>query len=200
MKIGILGSGNVGQALFEGFKKYGYTVSIGSRDVKKHKGTVNYKDAANDADIIVLAVKGTAANDVLRLVGNIDDKIIIDATNPISDNPPVNGVISFYTTLDKSQMERLQEDFPKAKFVKAFNSIGAAHMVNPKFSEKPTMFMCGNDAGAKKEVAKILEKFGFESEDMGNAESARIIEPLCILWCIPGFLHNDWNHAFRLLH
>jgi predicted dinucleotide-binding enzyme len=96
-------------------------------------------------------------------------------------------------------MEDLQETFPEARFVKAFNSIGSAYMVNPDFESKPTMFICGNDEGAKTEVSVILDIFGFEVEDMGGAEAARAIEPLCILWCIPGFLQNQWSHAFKLM-
>lgn len=61
------------------------------------------------------------------------------------------------------------------------------------------MFICGNNADAKNGVIEILERFGWEIEDMGLVEAARAIEPLCILWCIPGFLHNQWMHAFKLL-
>jgi 8-hydroxy-5-deazaflavin:NADPH oxidoreductase len=98
-------------------------------------------------------------------------------------------------------MERLQRIAPDAQFVKAFNSVGSGLMVNPDFGDgtKPTMFICGNNDDAKKKVRGILEKFGFETEDMGKAESARAIEPLCILWCIPGFISNEWAHAFKLL-
>jgi len=133
-------------------------------------------------------------------IENLDGKTIIDATNPIADVPPENGVLKFFTTLDKSLMEELQSMFTKANFVKAFNSIGSAFMVNPDFNgEKPTMFICGNDEKAKKEVSELLSKFGFEVEDMGKVEAARAIEPLCMLWCIPGFLKNEWTHAFKLL-
>jgi len=97
-------------------------------------------------------------------------------------------------------MERLQREFPTANFVKAFNSVGAACMVNPKFAGgKPTMFICGNNEAAKKTVGTVLDQFGWEIADMGTAEAARAIEPLCILWCIPGFRQNDWVHAFKLL-
>ncbi len=98
-------------------------------------------------------------------------------------------------------MERLQNIAPDAQFVKAFNSVGSGLMINPDFRDntKPTMFICGNNDDAKKKVYEILERFGFETEDMGKAESARAIEPLCILWCIPGFLRNEWTHAFKLL-
>jgi hypothetical protein len=99
-------------------------------------------------------------------------------------------------------MERLQKAFPDAKFVKAFNSVGAALMVNPSFpgGARPTMFYCGNDAAAKATVAKILDQFGWDGADMGTARAARAIEPLAQLWCIPGFRDNQWtNHAFHLM-
>jgi predicted dinucleotide-binding enzyme len=128
-------------------------------------------------------------------------KTVIDTTNPIADAPPQNGVLKFFTSLDESLMERLQKIAPDAQFVKALNSVGSGLMINPNFSDnmKPTMFICGNNEDAKKKVYEILEKFGFEIEDMGKAEAARAIEPLCILWCIPGFLRNEWTHAFKLL-
>ncbi len=97
-------------------------------------------------------------------------------------------------------MERLQNAYQEANFVKAFNSIGSSVMINPDFGvEKPTMFICGNSLKAKDEVTEICSLFGFEAMDMGTVEAARAIEPLCMLWCIPGFRENKWNHAFRLL-
>jgi predicted dinucleotide-binding enzyme len=97
-------------------------------------------------------------------------------------------------------MEDLQREFPSAHFVKAFNSVGAPRMVDPQFkSGKPTMFICGNSAPAKAEVTAILDQFGWETADMGAIEAARAIEPLCMLWCIPGFTRNQWTHAFKLL-
>ena len=131
---------------------------------------------------------------------NLNEKTIMDATNPIAEAPPVNGVLQFFTSLDDSLMERLQKNFPGAHFVKAFNSVGSHLMVNPDFGgARPSMFICGNEESAKREVAGILGQFGWEVEDMGGAEAARVIEPLCILWCIPGFKNNQWAHAFKLL-
>ena len=153
-------------------------------------------------ELVVLAVKGTVAAEALRAAGaaNLSGKTIIDATNPIADAPPTNGVLKFFTSLDESSMERLQREFPDAHFVKAFNSVGSTRMVNPEFDGgKPTMFICGNDAAAKQTVTGILDEFGWEVADMGAAEGARAIEPLCILWCIPGFLRQEWTHAFKLL-
>jgi 8-hydroxy-5-deazaflavin:NADPH oxidoreductase len=212
MKIGILGSGIVGQTLALGFEKYGYDVLIGSRSPGKlnqwkndggFKGALGtFSDAAGFGEILVLAVKGSAAEEALRLSGkeNHMDKIVIDTTNPIDDAPPVNGVLQFFTAQNNSLMELLQKSFPHLRLVKAFNCIGSVHMVNPVFSEgKPSMFICGNDKNAKSEVTGILDKFGFITEDMGNAEAARAIEPLCILWCIPGLRENQWGHAFKLI-
>jgi len=131
---------------------------------------------------------------------NLSGKTVIDTTNPIADSPPDNGVLKFFTELTDSLLERLQRTFPEAHFVKAFNSVGSSLMINPDFgTEKPTMFICGNNQQAKDEVAAICSLFGFDPEDMGTVEAARAIEPLCMLWCIPGFRENKWHHAFRLL-
>jgi predicted dinucleotide-binding enzyme len=167
------------------------------------KGPVgSFADASKFADLAVLAVKGTAAVEALRAAGgaNLVGKVVIDATNPIADSPPTNGVLKYFTNLDESLMERLQREFSDARFVKAFNSVGSAHMVNPQFkSGKPTMFICGNDEAAKRIVNGILDQFGWETADMGKVEAARAIEPLCMLWCIPGLLRQEWSHAFKLL-
>jgi predicted dinucleotide-binding enzyme len=167
------------------------------------KGRVgSFRDTAAFGEVVVLAVKGGVAADALRAAGaeNLAGKPVIDATNPIVDAPPTNGVLKFFTTLDESLMERLQREFTAVRFVKAFNSVGNALMVDPRYQGgKPTMFICGNDEAAKHVVRGILDQFGWETADMGKAESARAIEPLCILWCIPGFLRNEWTHAFKLL-
>jgi hypothetical protein len=163
----------------------------------------NFAQTAAFGDIIVLAVKGLAATDALHTVGPklLSNKTIIDTTNPIADAPPTNGVLKFFTDLDQSLMEELQESFPNTRFVKAFSCVGSHLMVDPSFEggQKPSMFICGNDADAKAAVKEITDQFGFVAEDMGGAEAARAIEPLCMLWCIPGFLSNKWNHAFKLL-
>ena len=210
-KIGIIGSGQVGQILGSGFIKHGCQVMVGSRDTaklaewKKKAGakakTGSVAEAAAFGDILVLAVKGSAAREALQAAGatHLAGKTVIDATNPLADAPPVNGVLKFFTDLNHSLMEQLQESFPQAHFVKAFSSVGGAFMVNPNFGTKPTMFICGNNDQAKKEVWEVLEAFGWETEDMGGAEAARAIEPLCMLWCIPGLRENRWQHAFKLL-
>jgi len=211
MKIGIIGSGVVAQTLGSGFLKHGHEVMLGTRDPAKladwlkanPKGTVDgFAVTGKFAEVVILAVKGGVVADAVRAVGlvNLAGKTVIDATNPITEEAPVNGVLKFSTSINLSQMEKLQEAFPEAHFVKAFNSVGASQMVNPTYKEgKPTMFICGNDEGAKQQVTTILDQFGWETADMGKVEAARAIEPLCILWCIPGFLHNQWTHAFKLL-
>ena len=211
MKVGVLGSGDVAKVLATGFLNHGHDVMMGTRsaaklsewETKNPSGRVgSLEDAAKFADLVVLAVKGTAALDALRAAGeaNLTGKPVIDATNPIADVPPRNGVLSFFSSLDESLMEILQREFPDARFVKAFNSVGNARMVNPQFNGgKPTMFICGNDDGAKKTATEILDQFGWETADMGKAEAARAIEPLCMLWCIPVFLRNEYTHAFKLL-
>ncbi len=211
MKVGILGSGDVAKALAGGFLKHGHEVTLGTRtpaslaDWAKQNPRARVESLAGTAkfaELVVLAVKGTAAAEALRLAGtaNLSGKTVVDATNPIADTPPSKGILKFFTTLDESLMERLQREFPGSRFVKAFNSVGSACMVDPRFKDgKPTMFLCGDDEAAKKSVTTILEQFGWEAADMGGAEAARAIEPLCILWCIPGFLRNEWTHAFKLL-
>jgi predicted dinucleotide-binding enzyme len=211
MQVGILGSGEVAKSLGRGFLAHGHEVMLGTRTpaqladwkTREPRGRVGSPaETAAFGALVVLAVKGSAAGDALRGAGtaNLAGKVVIDATNPIADAPPVNGVLKFFTSLDESLMERLQRDHPQVRFVKAFNSVGHALMVNPRLSGgKPTMFICGNDDAAKQVVRGILDQFGWEVADMGQAEAARAIEPLCILWCIPGFLRQEWAHAFKLV-
>lgn len=211
MKVGILGSGDVAKALAAGFIKHGHQVMVGSRTPAKladwaaqnpKAATGTFSGAAAFGELVVLAVKGTAAHEAMHQAGDahLAGKPVIDATNPIADAPPVNGLLRFFTNLDESLMEQLQKRHPDARLVKAFNSVGSASMVNPQFKGgKPTMFICGDDEAAKIKVGEILDQFGWETADMGTASSARAIEPLCMLWCIPGFLRNDWVHAFKLL-
>jgi len=212
-KIGIFGSGIVAKTLAGGFIKNGYKVCLGTGHPEKladwkaaqgdNASVGSFADTARFGDLLVLAVKGGAAIEVLESAGkdNLAGKTVIDTCNPIEAAPPVNGVLKYFTSINLSLMEQIQNAFPNVNFVKAFNSIGAPLMVNPDFGDtKPTMFICGNNPGAKKEVAEINNLFGFDTEDMGHAEAARAIEPLCMLWCITGLTTNVWNgHAFKLL-
>jgi predicted dinucleotide-binding enzyme len=211
-KIGIIGSGVVGVTLANGFIAHGYDVLISTntpakRDDLKAKThgraqVGSFADAAMFGDPVVLATKGTAAESALRAAGveHLEGKTVIDTTNPIADTPPVNGVLQYFTSQNESLMERLQRLAPSANFVKAFSCVGNAMMVNPMLpGGPPTMFICGNSEPAKAVVSTILTQFGFETEDVGTVEGARAIEPLCILWCIPGFRGAGWTHAFKLL-
>ena len=210
-KVAVIGTGVVGLVLADGFLKHGYEVIRTSRDLSKledwPKGAgakasvLSVADAAQAADIIVLAVKGAGAEETVAACGaGLAGKTVLDTSNPIANAPPTNGVLSFFTTLDNSLMERLQKKAPGAHFVKAFSCTGSPFMVNPDFGGiRPTMFICGNDKGAKAEARTILDQFGWDTEDLGAVEAARAIEPLCILWCIPGLTGGGWNHAFKLL-
>lgn len=213
MKIGIIGSGIVGQVLARAFFSEGHQVILGTRDINKGDlmkfksenptiGLGTFEETASRSELLVLAVGGGVVLEAIGLAGknNFSGKIVIDPTNPIAKEPPVNGVLKFFTDQNSSLLERIQEALPEARLVKAFNCVGNAHMYKPEFNgQVPTMFICGNDDAAKKTVTGILQRFGWETADMGMAESARAIEPLCMLWCIPGILTGQWNHAFKLL-
>ncbi len=210
-KVAVVGSGVVGQVLADGFLKHGYSVVRASREPEKladwlrgagaHASTGTPAEATKSADLVVLAVKGAGAEEAVAACGSgLDGKTVLDTTNPIGNKPPINGVLSYFTTFDESLMERLQKQAPNARFVKAFSCVGSNFMVNPSFAgTKPTMFICGSSAEAKAEAKTVLDQFGWEVEDLGAVEAARGIEPLCILWCIPGLSGKGWNHAFKLL-
>jgi len=211
MKIGIIGSGVVARTLAAGFIKHGHEVTLGTRDASKLAGfaestrgvrVAGSAEAAAFGDVVVLAVKGGAALQAARDAGaGLDGKTVLDATNPIADAAPVDGVLPYFTGRNESLMEWLQEAHPKARFVKAFNSVGAGRMVDPDFGgTRPTMFIAGNDAQAKATATTLLAQLGWDTADMGTAAAARAIEPLAMLWCIPGFREGSWMHAFKLLH
>lgn len=212
-KIAVIGTGVVGKTLATGLLAHGYRVVMGSRDAQKLESIRSeighglevgtFAEAAAAGELVVLAVKGTAASAALQLCGadHIAGKVIIDTTNPIADAPPVNGVLQFFTGPNDSLLEQLQSSFAEARFVKAFSCVGSPYMVDPNFpGGRPTMFIGGNDDAAKRVVQQLLDELGWDTEDMGAAESARAIEPLCQLWCIPGLREGRWNHAFKLLH
>jgi predicted dinucleotide-binding enzyme len=211
MKVGVLGSGTVGQVLAAGLLKHGHEAMIGTRDPSKlaewkaqnPKAKVGtFPETARFGDLVMLASLGRAATQVVELAGpeNLNGKVLVDTTNPLSDAPPVNGVLPFFTGPNESLAEVIQALVPSARVVKAFNSVGAGRMVNPHYEEgTPTMFICGNDESAKADVSAIIRQFGWEPYDCGNIAAARALEPLCMLWCIPGFLRNQWTHAFKLL-
>jgi len=211
MKVGVIGSGDVAKTLAGGFLKHGHEVAMGTREPAKladwlkqnpKARAASSEEAARFGELVVLAVKGTASAAALRAAGAdaVAGKTVIDATNPLADVAPENGVLKYFTNLGESLMEQLQKEFPSAHLVKAFNSVGNGRMVNPQYAGgRPTMFICGNNEEAKTMVTGIIDQFGWETEDMGSVEAARAIEPLCMLWCLPGFTRNQWGHAFKLL-
>jgi predicted dinucleotide-binding enzyme len=212
MDIGVIGSGTVGETLANGFLKHGHRVMRGSRDPQKladwaagqgaNASVGDFAATARFGQLVVLAVKGTGAEDAVRAAGveNLAGKPVIDTTNPIAPTAPEKGVLRFFTNYESSLMERLQLVAPKAHFVKAFSCVGSHQMIDPQLpGGPPTMFICGDSIEAKRQVEALLREVGWDSEDMGSVEAARAIEPLCILWCIPGFLKNQWSHAFKLL-
>ncbi len=211
-KYAVMGSGLVGQVLADGLLSQGHEVMRASREPSKLAAWLSgagpkarigtFAEAAQWGEQVLLAVKGSGAEQAVELAGvdNLAGKIVIDATNPIADLPPQHGVLRFFTTLDESLMERLQRKAPAARFVKAFSCVGNAFMIHPNLpGGPPSMFICGNDDAAKASVRALLTEVGWETVDMGAVEAARAIEPLCILWCIPGFTQNRWGHAFKLL-
>jgi 8-hydroxy-5-deazaflavin:NADPH oxidoreductase len=213
MRVGILGSGIVGRTLGAGFLQHGHQAMLGTRDPDKPEAADwvrdspgakagTFEEATRFGEIVVLAGLGRAMEGIVDLAGppNFSGKTVIDATNPLAEEPPANGVLKYTTGPNESLAERIQAKLPAARVVKAFNSVGNALMIHPQFSQgTPTMFYCGDSEEAKAQVAGIIRQFGWEPYDCGTIVSARALEPLCMLWCLPGFLRNDWNHAFKML-
>lgn len=213
MKIGVLGSGSVGQTLAGGFLKHGHQVTIGTRNpagdgLKKWQGenpkgrAGTYADAAKFGELLVIATRGGVVTQVIESAGrgNFAGKVLIDVNNPIAEAPPVNGVLEFFTGPNESLGETIQAFAREARVVKAFNSVGAGRMVNPHYEQgTPTMFIAGEDAAAKEVVSGLIRELGWEPFDCGGIIASRALEPLCMLWCIPGFRQNQWTHAFKLL-
>jgi predicted dinucleotide-binding enzyme len=213
MKIGILGSGVVGQTLGAGFLQQGHSVMMGTRKpdsaevrgwTAKTPGALagTFAEAARFGDALVLVVLGRVVEQAIQLAGpeNFAGKTVLDATNPIADGPPVDGVLPFFTGPTESLGEKIQLLLPAARVVKAFNSVGSARMIHPQYEQgPPTMFICGNNAVGKVEASTLIRELGWEPFDCGGIRAARAIEPLCMLWCIPGFRNNQWTHAFKLL-
>jgi len=213
MKVGILGSGTVGKTLAGGFLKHGHEAMLGTRDPGKpdvqqwvretagaRAGT--FEQSAQFGELVVVATLGRAAEEAVTMAGaaKLAGKAVIDTTNPIADAAPVGGVLGYFTGPNESLAERIQARIPQAHVVKAFNSVGAGLMINPRLQQgTPTMFYCGDDAAAKSQVAEVIRQFGWEPFDCGGLVAARALEPLCILWCLPGFQRNDWMHAFKML-
>lgn len=211
MHIGILGSGGVAQALGTGFLKLGHDVKLGSREpaklkpwvaqAGKHASAGSFEETARFADIAVLATLWSGTESALKLAGappSLAGKLVMDVTNPLIYETGKMPRLALGHT--DSGGEQVQRWLPQSKVVKAFNTVGHAHMVDPKFAGgPPDMFICGDDASAKQVVAGFCKSFGWGVVDAGGIEGARLLEPLCILWVEYGLRSQTWNHAFRLL-
>ncbi|MGD0729419.1 MAG: NADPH-dependent F420 reductase [Candidatus Micrarchaeaceae archaeon] len=213
MKIGIIGSGDVGKALASGFAALGNEVVIGSRDPNNEKiktavekmgklacsGT--FEEAAKFGDIIVIATLWVGTENAIKLADqkNFSGKIVIDVTNPLDFS---EGAPKLMLGHNNSAGEQVQKWLPESHVVKAFNIVGNAHMFKPEFKNgPPDMFYCGNDENAKKEIAKIIHEFGWANAiDLGDIKSSRLLEPLAMVWITYGLRTSSWNHAFKLLH
>ncbi|HSP35303.1 MAG TPA: NAD(P)-binding domain-containing protein [Thermoanaerobaculia bacterium] len=209
-KVGVLGSGDVGKVLAAGFHSVGDEVKIGSREPQKlaewaraaGKGVANvtFEEAAKFGDIIVLATLGQGTENAIRLAGpkNFAGKVVIDATNPLDFS---TGMPQLYIGHKDSLGEQVQRWVPDAKVVKAFNSVGNAHMIKPQFpGGPPDMFIAGNDEAAKRTVTQICQDFGWGVIDTGGIEGSRYLEQMCLVWVLDGFRTKSWNHAFKMLH
>lgn len=212
MQIGILGSGEVGQALGLGFAQLGHEVKIGTREpgsdklkpwlakAGKRASTGSFEETARFADMAVLATlwSGTLAAIELAQPGNLARKVVMDVTNPAVSEPgkPIRLALGH----TDSGGEQVQRWLPHSKVVKAFNTVGSDHMVNPQFPNgPPDMFICGDDASAKQVVATICKNFGWGVVDAGGIEGARLLEPMCLLWLAHGLHTGHWDNAFKLL-
>lgn len=213
MRVGVLGSGEVGRRLAAGFRSRGHDVIIGSRDPNKSElrewlsgegagieaGT--FAQAAEHGELLVLAVLGNAADEVIADAGpeNFSGKVVIDAMNPLDFSVGFPPKLSI--TGEDSLGERVQRALTDAKVVKAFNTIGNPYFVDPKFSEgNPTMLIAGDDEGAKRTVGDVLADFGWPDPiDIGGIEGSRELEAICIAWVKIGGARGSWDHGFKLL-
>ncbi len=210
MKVGILGSGDVGKSFAHGFGALGHEVKIGSRSPEKLNDFVSgegervscgtFEEAARFGDLIVLATLGVAAEEAISVAGkqNCDHKVVIDATNPLDFSTGAPRLSVGHTD---SLGEQIQRFLPNARVVKAFNTVGNGLFFKPQLpGGPPDMFIGGNDADAKKLVSQVCDAFGWGMIDLGGIDASRYLEPMCMAWVIHGVLSGSWVHAFKMLH
>jgi 8-hydroxy-5-deazaflavin:NADPH oxidoreductase len=212
MKVGILGTGDVGQALGKAFIAIGREVKMGSREAGNEKASAwakqmgakasvgTFAEAASFGKIVVLATLGVANESVLTSAGreNLRGKVLIDTTNPLDFTAGMPPKLALGG--NDSGGEQVQRLVPDARVVKAFNTVGNAHMYKPQFQGgPPDMFICGNNEDAKKRVTELLTDFGWATVDLGTIECSRYLEAMCIVWVAYGARTGTWNHAFKLL-
>jgi hypothetical protein len=211
MRIGILGTGDVGKALGKAFLAIGHEVRMGARDAKNEKAAAwakemggkassgTFRDAASFGEIVVLATLGVATEIAVEMAGaSFQRKVVIDTTNPLdfSGGMPPRLAISGNDSLG----ERVQRRLPDAQVVKAFNTVGHAFMFRPEFpGGPPDMFIAGDSDAAKKTVSAILKDFGWGVVDVGGIASSRYLEAMCMVWVLSAIRTNNWNQAFKML-
>jgi len=212
VRVGILGTGDVGKALGRAFITLGHEVMMGARDAKNEKALAwakqtgakasvgTFADAASFGEIVVLATLGVANESAIKMAGpeHLHGKVVVDTTNPLdfSGGMPPRLAVSG----NDSAGERVQRLLPDAFVVKAFNTVGNASMFRPDFAGgPPDMFICGNNDEAKRKVVGILSDFGWGHIDIGGIESARYLEAMCLVWVLAAITTNNWNMAFKLL-
>jgi predicted dinucleotide-binding enzyme len=213
MKVGILGSGDVARTLGSAFIELGHPVKLGSRTPTSevltswkqkagaHASVGTFAEAAAYGEVLVLSTHGVENESAIRMAGPklFSGKVVIDTTNPLQNLP--NALPSLAYGWSDSAGERVQKLLPDAHVVKAFNTVGYAHMFKPTFpGGPPDMFYCGNDAASKKKVGEWLRAFGWNPVDIGGIEGSRLLEPMCVLWVTIGILGGNWGIAWKLLH
>jgi predicted dinucleotide-binding enzyme len=210
MKVGILGTGDVGKALGNGFIALGHEVMMGSRAAGNPKAKAwvesaggkaregSFKDAAKFGEIVALCTLGTVSEEIVRdAKAELKGKILWDATNPLdfSTGAPRLAIVGH-----DSLGEHIQKAAPDAKVIKCFNTVGNALMFKPKLAGgPPTMFIAGNDDAAKQKTAAMLKDWGWETADIGTIEGSRYLEAMCMAWVAYAFKNGVWTHAFKLL-
>ncbi|MCU1591226.1 MAG: putative oxidoreductase, coenzyme F420-dependent [Frankiales bacterium] len=199
MRIAILGSGVVGQALATGYPKHGHEVRIGTRQSEVGGHPVDSPaGAAAWGDVVVLAVKGEAAVELATSVKDeVAGKVVIDTTNPLDFS---TGAPALFVGWNDSLGEQVQRAAPRAKVVKAYNTVGNTLMVDPELpGGPPTMLIAGDDDGAKATVTALLTDTGWEVSDLGGIDASRHLEAICMAWVLHGVRTGTWDHAFKLL-
>jgi predicted dinucleotide-binding enzyme len=210
VKVGVLGSGDVGKSFARAFAALGHEVMIGSRSPEKLSDFVaeagagirggTFEETAKFGDMIALATHGGGTTEALRVAGaqNFDDKVVIDATNPLDFS---TGAPKLFIGFEDSLGEQVQRQLRGARVVKAFNTVGNALFFKPDLpGGPPDMFICGDDENAKRTVGQVCAAFGWGVIDIGGIDGARYLEPMCLTWVLHGIRSGSWTHAFKLLH
>ena len=208
-RVGVLGSGDVGQQLGRAFGAHGYEVKLGTREPKKlaawvaeaptRRSAGSFAEAAAFGDPVVLATHGEATEAALDLAGPaaFRGKLVLDATNPLDFShgmPP-----GLFVGLSDSLGERVQRKLAGAHVVKCFNTVANLKMVDPTFAAGPArMWICGDDAGAKGRTEAILRELGWSGAlDVGGIDGARWLEAMVPLWVRVGQTLGTYGHFLQ---